>query len=81
VPWTSPPGASNAATSSALADKDLQAFIKSDIRGILDRGPELQQANMAAHRNAWPRGQPIFESLVADTNPAAGQLLRPAQPK
>jgi hypothetical protein len=36
---------------------------------------------MAAHRNAWPQGQPIFESLVADANPAAGQLLRSAQPK
>ncbi|MDQ6702346.1 MAG: hypothetical protein M3Z96_04160 [Pseudomonadota bacterium] len=70
-----------AATSSALADKDLQAFIKSDIRGILDRGPEFQQAIMAAYRNAWPQNQPIFESLVADADPAVAQLLRSGQAK
>jgi hypothetical protein len=70
-----------AATSSALADKDLQAFIKSDIRGILDRGPEYRQAIIAAYRNAWPSNQPIFESLVADADPTVAQLLRSGQPK
>ncbi|MGB6176032.1 MAG: hypothetical protein WBF43_06785, partial [Methylocella sp.] len=64
-----------AATSSTLTNKDLQAFIKSDIRAVLDRGPEFQQAMMAADRNAWPRNQPIFKSLVADADPAAAQLL------
>jgi hypothetical protein len=70
-----------AATSSALADKDLQTFIKSDIRGILERGPEYRQAIMAAYRNAWPQNQAIFESLVADADPAVAQLLRSGQPK
>ncbi|MGH6812208.1 MAG: hypothetical protein ACREDM_07635 [Methylocella sp.] len=70
-----------AATSSALADKDLQAFIESDIRGILERGPEFQQVIMAAYRKAWPQNQPIFESLVADADPAVAQLLRSGQPK
>lgn len=70
-----------AATLSALANKDLQAFVKSDIRAILDRGPEFQQAMMAADRNAWPRNQPIFKSLVADADPAAAQLLPSGQPK
>jgi hypothetical protein len=70
-----------AASSSALADKDLQMFIKSDIRGILGRGPEYRQAIMAAYRNAWPQNQPIFESLVADADPAVAQLLRSGQPK
>ena len=70
-----------AATSSALADKDLQAFIKSDIRAILDRGPEFQQAIITAYRNAWPQNQPIFESLVADADPAVAQLLRAGEPK
>jgi hypothetical protein len=37
-----------AATSSALGDKHLQGFINSDIRGVLDRGPEFQQAIIAA---------------------------------
>jgi hypothetical protein len=70
-----------AATSSAFADKDFQAFIKSDIRGILDRGPEYRQAIMAAYRNAWPQNQPVFESLVAAADPAMAQLLRSGQPK
>ena len=70
-----------AATSIAFADKDFQAFIKSDIRGILDRGPEYRQAIMAAYRNAWPQNQPIFESLVAAADPAMAQLLRSGQPK
>lgn len=70
-----------AATSSAFADKDFQAFIKSDIRGILDRGPEYRQAILAAYRNAWPQNQPIFESLVAAVDPAMAQLLRSGQPK
>jgi hypothetical protein len=70
-----------AATSSALADKDLQAFIKSDIRGILDRGPEFQQAIMAAYRNAWRQNQPILESLEADADPAVAKSLRSGQPK
>ena len=39
-----------AATSSALADKDIQAFVKSDIREILNRRPEFQQAIIAAYR-------------------------------
>jgi hypothetical protein len=70
-----------AATSSAFAGKDLQAFIKSDIRGILERGPEYRQAIMAAYRNAWPQNRPIFESLMADADPAVAQLLRSGQPK
>ncbi|MGH6794674.1 MAG: hypothetical protein ACREDH_05635, partial [Methylocella sp.] len=69
-----------AATSSALADKDFQAFIKGDIRGVLDRGPEYRQAIIAAYRNAWPQNKPIFESLVADADPAMAQLLRSGQP-
>ncbi|MGH6800588.1 MAG: hypothetical protein ACRECZ_04075 [Methylocella sp.] len=70
-----------AATSNALTDKDLQVFIKSDIRGILDRGPENRQAIMTAYRKAWPQNQPIFKSLVADADPAVAQLLRSGQPK
>jgi hypothetical protein len=60
-----------AATSSALADKDLQAFIRSDIHGILGRGPEFQHAIMAAYRNVRAVGQlrrlpgkPVLNSLV-----------------
>jgi hypothetical protein len=70
-----------AATSSALADKDIQAFIKTDIRAILSRRPEFQQGIMAAYRNALPQNQPMFESLVAGVDPNAAQLLHSDQPK
>ncbi|HEY8032959.1 MAG TPA: hypothetical protein VIF02_11450 [Methylocella sp.] len=70
-----------AATSSALADKDLQAFIKGDIRAMLNRRPEFHQAIITAYHNAWPQNRPIFESLVADADPAAAQLLRAGEPK
>lgn len=69
-----------AATSSALADKDIQEFIKSDIREILQRRPEFQQAIIAAYRSALPQNQPIFESLVADVDSAAAQSLHSGQP-
>jgi hypothetical protein len=36
---------------------------------------------MAAYRNAWPRNQPIFESLVADADTGVAQLPRSGQPK
>ena len=54
----------------------LQALLAS-----LDRGPEFQQAIMAAYRNAWPQNQPIFESLVADADTGVAQLPRSGQPK
>jgi hypothetical protein len=69
------------ATSSALADKDIQSFVKSDIREILSGGPEFQPAIIAVYRHAWPQNQSIFESLVADVDPTVAQLLRSGQPK
>lgn len=65
-----------AATSNALANKDIQVFIKSDIRGLLDRGPDYQQDIIAAYRSALPQNQPIFEALVAEIDPRAALLLR-----
>ena len=70
-----------ATTSSALADKDIQAFVKSDIREILDLGPEFDQIIIAAYRGALPQNQPIFESLVAGADPAVAQLLHSGSPK
>ncbi|HUB64979.1 MAG TPA: hypothetical protein VL996_11150 [Methylocella sp.] len=70
-----------AAASSALADKDIQAFVKSDLREMLNRRPDFQQAILAAYRTAWPQNQPIFESLVADIDPGLAQLLRSSQTK
>jgi hypothetical protein len=70
-----------AITSTALANKDIQEFIKSDIREILNRPAEIQQGIIAAYRGALPQNQPIFESLVADVDPAWVQLLHASQPK
>jgi hypothetical protein len=70
-----------AATSSALADKDMQAFVKSDLREMLGRRPEFQQAIIATYRNAWPQNQPILESLVADIDPDMAQLFHASQQK
>jgi hypothetical protein len=64
-----------AATSSALANKDIQLFVKSDIRGILDREPDHQQDIIAAYRKALPQNQPIFETLVAEIDPAVATTL------
>ncbi len=68
-----------AATSSALANKDIQLFMKSDIRGILDRGPDHRLDIVAAYRNAWPQNKAIFETLVAETDPAVATLLNAPQ--
>jgi hypothetical protein len=68
-------------TSSALADMDIQAFVKSDLREILSSRPEFQPAIITAYRKAWPQNKPIFESLVADVDPAMAKLLRPDEPK
>lgn len=70
-----------AVTSNALADKDIQLFIKSDIRALLKRQPDSQQAIAALYRNAWPQNQPIFESLIADIDPATAQVLHPGPSK
>jgi hypothetical protein len=70
-----------AATSSALANKDLQTFISGDLREMLNRRPEFQQAIIAAYRSAPLQNQPIFESLVADIDPAMARLLHSSQPK
>jgi hypothetical protein len=70
-----------AATSSALANKDIQLFVKSDIRGILDREPDHQQDIVATYRKAWPQNQPIFENLVAEIDPAVATLLSSPQSK
>lgn len=69
------------ATSNALADEDIQAFVKSDLREILSGPPEFRQAIVSAYRNAWPKNQPIFESLIASIDPAAVQLLGSGQAK
>ncbi|MCI0467536.1 MAG: hypothetical protein L0Y57_11110 [Beijerinckiaceae bacterium] len=65
-----------AAASNALADKDIQVFVRSDIRGLLERGPDYQQDIIAAYRSARPQNQPIFEALVAESDQDLASALR-----
>lgn len=70
------------ASSSALADKDIQAFVKNDLREIMRSPPDIQQTILTVYRNALPQNQPILASLVADIDPAMAQMLRsPPPPK
>jgi hypothetical protein len=69
------------ATSSALANKDIWPFVKSDLREILNHRPEFQQAIITAYRSVLPQNQPIFKSLIADVDPAVAQLLHSGQAK
>jgi hypothetical protein len=64
-----------AATSSALANKDVQYLVKNDIRGMLALGPEHQQDFLAAYRAAWPQNRPPLAALAAEIDPAAAGLL------
>jgi hypothetical protein len=70
-----------AATSAALGNKDIQEFVKSDIRRILTYQPQLKSAIVAAYRNALPQNRPIVEALTSDVDPALGEALRSGQQK
>lgn len=70
-----------AATSNALADKDLQEFVKSDMRRIWTFQPQMKSAIVTAYRLAWPQNQPLMEALATEVDPALGQLLRAGTPK
>ncbi|WP_026605751.1 hypothetical protein [Methylocapsa acidiphila] len=65
-----------AATSNALADKDVQIAVKNEIRKILTYQPRRKAALVAAYRNAPPQNQAILDSLVGDVDPAVAQSLR-----
>lgn len=64
-----------AATSTALANKDLQFFVANDIKELLHRGPEHQQDIVAAYQAAWPQNQPVLAALAADIDPEMARLL------
>ncbi len=70
-----------AITSGALLDKDIQEFVKSDLRLILAYRPQQQPAIVAAYRSASPQNQSVFEGLAAEVDPAFGQSLRAGPPK
>jgi hypothetical protein len=65
----------------ALLDKDIQEFVKSDLRLLLAKRPQQQPAILAAYRGASPQNQSVFETLAAEVDPSFGQLLRPGPSK
>lgn len=65
-----------ALAAAAPVDRDLQQFVKSDLRAVLSRRPAMKPALVAAYRAASPQNQAIFEALAADVDPAFSQSLR-----
>jgi hypothetical protein len=41
--------------------------MKSDIRGILDRGRYHRQDIVAAYRNSWPKNRPVLALALLGT--------------
>ncbi|MGO9673102.1 MAG: hypothetical protein ACLPSF_02855 [Methylocella sp.] len=62
-------------------DKDLQAFLKGDLREILARRPLETPAILAAYKAASPQNQAIFEALAAEVDPDFAQSVRSGAPK
>ncbi|VTZ27732.1 conserved hypothetical protein [Methylocella tundrae] len=86
--FTAPNNASLAAAriEQALAspeplDRDLQEFMKGDLRQILTLQPEQKPAILAAYKAATPQNQASFEALSAQADPDFGQSLRGDAPK
>jgi hypothetical protein len=74
--WLAPWRIERAASSAALADPDIQNFVKADMRRILAGPPQQKAAIVTAYRNALPQNQARFEALVADIDPSFAQTLR-----
>ena len=70
------PRIERALASSTPIDKDLQEFIKSDLRLILGREPQQKPAIRAAYKSATPPNQSIFEALATDVDSDFGRSLQ-----
>jgi hypothetical protein len=75
------PRVERALASRAPIDKDLQAFVKGDLREILTGQPSETPALVGAYKTALPQNQAIFEALAAEVDPDFGQSLRSQTPK
>lgn len=86
--FTAPNNASLAAArieralaSTTPLDKDLQEFMKGDLRQILTLQPQEKPAMLAAYKAAAPQNQAIFEALTAEVDPNFSQSLHGDAPK
>ena len=75
------PRVESAFAASVPIDKDLQAFVKTDLREILTAQPSGRPALLSAYKTASPQNQAIFEALAAEIDPDFGQSLRSQTPK
>jgi hypothetical protein len=62
-------------------DKDLQEFVKGDLRHLLLNSPRQYPAIVAAYKAASPQNQAILEALAAEVDPRFNQYLRGETPK
>ncbi len=74
------PRIQRAVTSSALANKDLQTFVSGDLREILSRGPQFQQAIIAAYRDALPQIERFSNRLSPTPIRPPRKCCTPARP-
>ncbi len=75
------PRIERALASSVPIDRDLQEFMKGDLRKILVQQPLQKPAILAAYKVASPQNQAIFEALAADIDPDFAQSVRGGAPK
>lgn len=75
------PRIESAFASNVPIDRDLQAFVKTDLREILTARPSERPALLSAYKSASPQNQAIFEALAAEIDPDFGQSLRSQTPK
>ena len=66
---------------SAPLDKDLQEFVKGDLRQLLLNSPRQYPAILAAYKAAPPQNQSILEALAGEVDPHFNQYLRGESPK
>lgn len=70
-----------AASSTALSEPTIQDLVRSDIRRVVTRRPQLEPAIVAAYRNASPQNRGLLEALAADVDAGFAQRLRASAPK
>ncbi len=70
------PRIERALASSVPIDRDLQEFMKGDLREILAQQPLQKPAILAAYKAASPQNQAIFEALAAEIDPDFAQSVR-----
>jgi hypothetical protein len=75
------PRIERALASGVPIDKDLQEFMKGDLREILANQPRQKPAILAAYKTAAPQNQAIFEGLAADVDRDFSRALGGETPK